>query len=74
MSSYNGHRNWNAWNVNLWLFNDEELNKMVCRHLRYLNKDEAAVKILRELKSMGIYNTPDGAPYNKTNIRLALAD
>jgi hypothetical protein len=27
---YNGHKNWNHWNVSLWLFNDEPLYRLMC--------------------------------------------
>lgn len=29
MAKYNGHRSWNAWNVALWLNNDEGLYRMM---------------------------------------------
>ena len=67
---YNGHKNWNQWNVSLWLSNDEELYNMVCRVLRTNTKDRAAGIILSQLPS----RTPDNAKYTKTAIRAALVD
>jgi hypothetical protein len=36
MAKYNGHKNWNHWNVSLWVNNDEGLYRMarenVCTH------------------------------------------
>lgn len=69
MARYNGHKNYNAWNVALWLFNDESLyftmKEVVKRHG---NKDMAA----RELLTILPEKTPDGVKYSFTNIRLAL--
>ena len=28
MTAYNGHKNWNAWNVALWISGDESLYRM----------------------------------------------
>ena len=67
---YNGHKNWNHWNVSLWLSNDEELYRMVCRVLRTNTKDQAAEIILAQTPS----RTPDNAKYTKTAIRAALVD
>jgi len=65
----NGHKNWNHWNVSLWLFNDEDLYDLVRKMVRWSpTKDRAAVRILRNLPS----HTPDGAPYTFTSVRAAL--
>ncbi len=66
---YNGFSSWNAWNVSLWINNDESLYRfaysLVNQHGRY-----QAVKILAgELDGQ---KTPDGANYNVTGIRQAL--
>jgi len=70
--SYNGHKNWNHWNVNLWLMNDEGLYRMAVEECRLHNKDKAAEQILDTLHAAGIEKTPDGAPYTVTSIRAAL--
>ena len=70
---YNGHKNWAHWNVSLWLDNDEGLYNLKRKYMRRsMTKDEAAVRILDDLNSLGIVKTPDGAVYTKTSIRAAL--
>ena len=69
---YNGHRSWNAWNVALWLYNDEGLYRMVQDALRRAGtKDKAERYLARDLAGQ---RTPDGGRYNLTTIRAALAD
>ena len=71
MSEYNGHKNYNAWNVALWLFNDESMYYLVQKSLKTSrNKKEAAKKLLNYLGD----STPDGVKFTYTNIRLALVD
>lgn len=73
MPKYNGHRNWNHWNVALWIANDEGLYNMARQYARhYPNKMEAAEWMLAELNAAGISKTPDGARYSKTSIRHAM--
>lgn len=70
MSTYNGHKNRNYWNVALWLFNDYGLYSLMrsavaeCR-----TKDDAARYILASLDQR---QTPDGCPYTYSAIRAAL--
>lgn len=67
--TYNGHKNWNHWNVSLWLFNDEGLYGEMKRVLKFApTKDEAARRLARSLPD----KTPDGAPYSFSAIRAAL--
>lgn len=69
-SGYNGHKNWNHWNVSLWLFNTESRYRLVEQSLKYeKNKDDAARRILRYV---GEETTPDGAPYSFSSVRAAL--
>lgn len=70
MINYNGHRSWNAWNVSLWLNNDEGLYNLCVEHVRKAkNKDIAARRILEDLEGL---RTPGGAVYNRTAIREAI--
>ncbi len=70
---FNGHRSWNAWNVSLWINNDEKLYGLAQWAInRNPNKEAAAYGILETLQELGETRTPDGATYNLTNIRLAI--
>ena len=73
MATYNGHKNYNRWNVSLWIANDEGLYGLArdcIRHAR--NRDDAARAMLESLTEFGITATPDGAPYTVTAIRAAM--
>jgi len=72
--AYNGHKSHAAWNVSLWINNDEGLYNMARGHLRRYGRtrDEAAAAMLSDLIEIGATHTPDGVPYTKTNIRLAM--
>lgn len=69
MPKYNGHDNYNAWNVSLWIGNDEHLYSMAKWMMKIAkNKDDAAKRLLALLPE----TTPDGVKYTTTNIRKAL--
>ena len=71
--SHNGHRNWNHWNVSLWINNDERMWREAIHFIQYAGtKDKAARMMFDSLKSQGITRTRDGAPYSVTAIRAAL--
>lgn len=73
MKTFNGHRSWNAWNVSLWINNDERLYRGAMSFVKAAkNKDKAAQAFLYELLSNGERTTPDGGRYNLTTIRLAM--
>lgn len=69
----NGHKNWNHWNVALWLSNDEGLYN-ICKDSITIadTKDDAAKDILTTLHGCEITHTPDGARYTFTTIRAAI--
>lgn len=72
---YNGHEGWRAWNVALWIANDEGLYRQA---KLYRNTKSTIVKaaeaMFEFLTSAGITETPDGAKYSKHNLKLAMRD
>ena len=73
MATYNGHRSWNAWNVSLWINNDEPMYRLAqecCREAKTLA--DATTRMLQYLGEGE--KTPDGARYNRTCVREAIAD
>ena len=73
MSKYNGHKNWNHWNVSLWINNDEGLYRYALECVRFnRTKEQAAESMLNALEGMGYIKTPDGASYSKTTILAAM--
>ena len=84
MKPYNGHRSWNAWNVALWIGNDESLYRTAMHcietgRLRSISGTKRSVlnRAVREFLACvnwGSSNakTPDGAVYNRLSVKLAL--
>ena len=74
MATYNGHKNWNHWNVSLWINNDQGLYNAALQYINDFkgNKQKAAAEMFAEIKRSGFNKTPDGAPYSKTTILAAM--
>lgn len=69
MAQYNEHRSWNAWNVSLWLNNDERYYNLMKDCIKKTkNRRKAAQKMLSYLPA----KTPDGAKYNVTCVIEAM--
>jgi hypothetical protein len=66
---FNGHRSWNAWNVSLWINNDEPLYRRAAELVSRHGRAKAARILAGELDGE---RTPDGARYNRTCIYEAL--
>ncbi len=71
MASYNGHRSWNAWNVSLWINNDECLYRRAIELAKAYGIEKGARRFACELEGE---RTPDGARYNPTTIREAMRE
>jgi hypothetical protein len=73
MAKFNGHKNWNHWNVSLWINNDETLYYQARQAIKAQpTRKDAAELMLWELKQSGISHTPDGAPYSISSIKSAM--
>ena len=78
MPKYQGHKNWNHWNVSLWLNNDEGLYRSMVSHISAAggSKERAARSMFYALTSNNYGpatpKTPDGAPYSVSAIRAAM--
>ena len=70
MAKFNGHKNWNHWNVSLWINNDEGLHRLAMYCVdRTDTKDNAARCFLRLVRAD---KTPDGAKYSFSSVRSAM--
>jgi len=71
MAKFNGYTSWNAWNVSLWINNDEPLYRVAYDTVKTHGYDRG----LRILVSMWEGDkTPDGAVFNRTGIKQAIQD
>lgn len=68
---YNGHRSWNAWNVSLWINNDEGLYREAVRLAERYGIERGARHMTTNLAGE---RTPDGARYNLTCVREAMRE
>ena len=62
-------RGYNAWNVALWLGNDEGLYQLMLEAILETNTREEAAAMLLDMLPR---ETPDGVRYTKTNVIHAM--
>jgi len=68
--TYQGHRSKAAWNVALWIGNDEGLYRAAIEYKRECKQTrDAARKLLRDLPA----RTPDGYRFTLTSVQEAIA-
>ena len=73
MAKYYGHPSRAAWNVSLWINNDEGLYNLARESIRVTKtRRQAAERMLSVLHNYGIKKTPDGYKYTITNIINAM--
>ena len=68
---YQGHRSWAAWNVSLWIYNDEGQYRAVRDIARGPGRIDA--KVQRAQRLLGD-RTPDGARYTALNVKLVIRE
>ena len=78
MPKYNGHKNYNYWNVSLWIANDEGLYRLALDCIREsANRTEAAERFLDMVTDPqvgGKDTTPDGVKWTKSAIRAGMVE
>jgi hypothetical protein len=81
MAEYQGHPSWNAWNVSLWINNDEHsynyAQACVNRASRKWRKPENIARLAAKVFLNGIgrgTRTPDNAVYSYQSVKLALKE
>jgi hypothetical protein len=67
--TYQGHRSKAAWNVALWIGNDEGLYRWALELKRKIGAHCAARRMLQDLPA----KTPDGYKYTLTSLREAIS-
>jgi hypothetical protein len=81
MTTYNGHRSWNAWNVSLWISNEESIYRFAIDCLERAEKarngkltESGKLNFATRLFMSDFRDckTPDGAKYNPTSVKEAL--
>jgi hypothetical protein len=70
MKPYNGHESWNAWNVALWINNEEPLYRLAMDCANRAPSLRTATNLF--LASLGENRTPDGARYSFHSTMLAM--
>lgn len=78
MPKYNGHRSWNAWNIALWISNEEPIYRFAvdCLNRPMLSGKAPSLFLAttRFMREYGGTKTPDGAVFNRLCVYEALRD
>lgn len=68
---YNGHKNYNCWNVSLYIDNEYDIYQKIASLIkrRHLTKDTIATLALSILTNFYGDTTPDGVKFTYSNVR-----
>jgi hypothetical protein len=74
MAKYNGHSSWNAWNVSLWINNDEGLYTFAKDCMESTGSRKRAAQLFMQTIRSGQlpFRTPDGGIYNYSSVYKAM--
>jgi hypothetical protein len=70
--TYNGHPSHAAWNVSLWMNNDEGIYNLARTCKRIARTADRAADLFMD--RIGEEKTPDGVRWTKTNVKRAMGD
>lgn len=71
---YNGHPSYNAWNVALWIGNDEGLYNAAKYYRRVHGLRGGAEAFIAQMEDIGQPRTGDGVRWTVTNVMRAMRD
>lgn len=69
LKTYNGFRSWNAWNVSLWINNDESIYNYCLALINRYGLRKASLTFMQDHTSI-----PDGAKYDYLSVYNTLKD
>jgi hypothetical protein len=69
---YNGHPSWNAWNIALWIGNDEFLYRAAVEALNSTHTIKHATNVFFGITGLEGQKTRDGGVFNPTATARAL--
>lgn len=69
MPKYQGHENWNQWNVSLWIANEEPIYRFAKECLQGRSLKRAVCRFLEVYRNA---ETPDGGRYSYAAVYAAL--
>lgn len=74
MAKYQGHKNWNHWNVSLWINNDEGLYRLAqdCIRRSQSRTTSSRARAVELFLEAAPEKTPDGVAYTASSVRAAM--
>ena len=69
--TYNGWKNYETWNVALWIGNDEGIYRAAVDYMRNVNKGRAAYRLFIEHMGLAGTRTPDRVKWDGAKLDYA---